>query len=410
MKFDIKLLNDVVLDYDNPDKIYALARQYDKLEQGSGAHSFYLRAADMSPGKTFEEKWLQYKCMILSSMIYQRNENRNQSVQGLLKIAIATLPNRPEAYYFMAKLKRDQEDYREAIMYAQIGMQFEGQEYLDNDVGYPGDNALKVLYARCRWKTDGRDDSKNLAFDLKYKNKLNKKDEKAVNALLAEHGYPSTLAYDPSLFGQYKFKFDGQEDIKTNYSRHFQDMFVLSVLDGKRDGTFIEIGSGHPELFNNTLLLERDFGWRGINIDSSERFAHIFSRHRKTNMIHADAAGTDYGTVFKQQCLEQHIDFLRINCEYASIEALKNIPFAKHEFGIIQFQHNATWWGDQFRKESREILQKIGYILLVSDVAVDNTQNYEDWWVHPMHANRKQNMKSSNKINFAWDYMMENVK
>ena len=410
MKFDMKLLNDVVLDYDNPEKIYALAREYDKLEQGSGAHSFYLRAADMSPGKTFEEKWLQYKCMILSAFIYERNENRNQSVQGLLKIAIATLPNRPEAYYFMAKLKKDQEDYREGLMYAQIGLQFVGEGSTDNDVGYPGDNALSLLYARCKWKTDGRDDSKNLAFDLKFKNKLNKKDEKTADVLLAEHGYPSTLAYDPELYGYYKFKFNGMEDIETNYSRHFQDMFVLSVLDGKRDGTFIEIGSGHPELFNNTLLLEKDFGWRGLNIDSSERFAHIFSRSRKTNMIHADAAGTDYNQVFKQQCLEQHVDFLRINCEFASIEALKNMPFDKHEFGIIQFPHNATRWGPQFRDESRNILSKIGHIQLVPHVAVDGTQNYEDWWVHPMHANRKQNMKSSGKINFAWDYMMEKVK
>ena len=409
MKFDMKLLNDVVLDYDNPDKIYALAREYDRLEQGSGAHSFYLRAADMCEGKTFEEKWLQYKCMILSAAIYDRNQNRNQSVEGLLKIAIATLPDRPEAYYFLADLKRNRDDWREALMYSQIGISNIGNHPPDNDVGYPGNNALKILYASAKWKTDGRDDSKNFAFDLKYKTKLNKKDEKAVNTLLAGHGYPSTLAYDPSLYERYKFKFDGQADIETNYSRHFQDMFVLSVLDGKREGTFIEIGSGHPELFNNTLLLEKDFDWRGISIDSSERFAHIFSRARKTNMIHADAAGTDYSMVFKQQCLEQHVDFLRINAERASIEALKNIPFDKHEFGIIQFQHNAVWWGDQFRNESRKILSKIGYILLVSDVATDGTQNYEDWWVHPMHAQRKHNMKSDKKLNFAWDYMTEKL-
>ena len=55
-----KLLHDVILDYNNSDKIYKLAREYDRLEQGSGAFGFYLRAADMSPGKTFDEKWLQY--------------------------------------------------------------------------------------------------------------------------------------------------------------------------------------------------------------------------------------------------------------------------------------------------------------------------------------------------------------
>lgn len=413
MKFtNMKLLNDVVLDYSNPDKIYKLAREYDRLEQGSGAFSFYLRAADMSPGKTFEEAWLQYKCMILSSFIYDRNSGRDHSVEGLLKIAIETLPNRPEAYYFLSKFKQRKNDWREAMMYAKIGLSFIDDlecEEPDGDLDYPGHNALKLLYARAKWKTDGRDESKNIAFDLKYRNILTPEIDKEVTGLLAEHGYPSTLAYQREDHDRYKFKFEGSESIDTNYSRHFQDMFVLSVLNGKKNGTFVEIGSGHPELFNNTLLLEKDFGWKGLSIDNSERMCHVFSRTRNTSIVLADAATVDYKALFKQNCLEQHVDFLRINAEYASVEALKRIPFDKHEFGIIQFQHNAIWWGPEFREESRKLLSKIGYILLVSDVATDERSAYEDWWVHPMYAQKKSKMKSSNKVNFAWNYMMEKL-
>jgi hypothetical protein len=293
-------------------------------------------------------------------------------------------------------------------MYSKIGITNIGDKAPDKDLPYPGDNALRLLYARARWKTDGRDDSKNYAFDLMFKSRLKRDDFNEATALLAEHGYPSTLPYTPELLDRYKFKFNGIEDIETNYSRHFQDMFVLSVLDGKREGTFIEIGSGHPTLFNNTKLLEEQFDWKGISIDNSERFSHIFSRERNTTMIFADAATSNYESLFKQHCLEEHVDFLRINAEGASIAALNEIPFAKHEFGIIQFQHNACWWGEQFREESRKKLQEIGYILLVHDVAIDGSQNYEDWWVHPMHANRKKHMQS-NKINFAWDYMMESL-
>ena len=409
MKMNMQLLNDVVLDYDNPDKIYALAREYDRLEQGSGAFSFYLRAADMSPGKTYEEKWLQYKSMIFSAFIYKRNKNRNLSVEGFLKIAIETLPERPEAYYFLAKEKQERQDWRECLMYSKIGTTHLGEKAPDRDLPYPGDNAVKLLYARAKWKTDGRDDSKNLAFDMLYKNKLKASDYKEATALLAEHGYPSTLPYTKDLSWRLKYQFLGYDNIETNYSRHFQDIFVLSVLDGKRNGTFVEIGSGHPTLFNNTKLLEEEFDWKGISLDNSERFAHIFSRERNTTMVLADASTSHYDGLFKQNCLEEHIDFLRINAEGASIAALNNMPFDKHEFGIIQFQHNACWWGEQFREESRKKLQEIGYILFVSDVAVDNSQNYEDWWVHPMHANRKQHMRSNNKTNFAWDYMMEKL-
>jgi hypothetical protein len=415
MKFtNIDLLNDVVLDYQNPYKIYKLAREYDRLEQGAGAFSWYLRAADMSPGKTWEERWVQYKSMILGAFIYDRSGNRNHSTEGLFKIAIETMPERPEAYYFLAKWKQEREDWRESLMYSSIGISHieSGcvEDAPDNDLNYPGEHALRLLYAKARWKTDGRDASKNLAFDLKYKNKLSKEDDKVATELLEKwHGYPSTLAYEYHEEERYKFPFDGLENVEKNYSRHFQDMFVLSCTDGKREGSFIEIGSGHPDLYNNTKLLEEEFDWKGISIDNSERMCHIFSRGRKTPVIMEDAASVDYKKLFKQNCFEQYVDFLRINAEKASIEALKNIPFDKYEFHVIQFQHNAVWWGEDFRKESREILAKIGYILLVPNVAVDPKSPYEDWWVHPNIARIKQHMKTNKVVNFAWDYMMEKL-
>jgi len=412
MKFtNIDLLNDVVLDYQNPYKIYELAREYDKLEQGAGAFSWYLRAADMADSNDHDERWVQYKCMILSSFIYDRSGNRNHSTEGLLKIAIETMPERPEAYYFLAKFKQEREDWRESLMYSAIGISMSEDvpiEVRDNDVGYPGLNSLRLLYAKAKWKTDGRDTSKNLAFDLKYRKELTPQQDKEATKLLEFwHGYPSTLTYTWRDENVYKFPFDGLKNVEKNYSRHFQDMFVLSCTDGKREGSFIEIGSGHPELYNNTKLLEEEFDWKGISIDNSERMCHIFSRDRKTPVILEDAASVDYKKLFKQNCFEQYIDFLRINAETASIEALKKIPFDKYEFHVIQFQHNAIWWGEEFRQQSREILAKIGYILLVPNVAVDPKSPYEDWWVHPNIARIKQHMGTNKVVNFAWDYMME---
>ena len=34
-----------------------------------------------------------------------------------------------------------------------------------------------------------------------------------------------------------------------------QDMFVLTVLNGKTNGTYLEIGSGDPFIGSNTALL-----------------------------------------------------------------------------------------------------------------------------------------------------------
>ena len=408
-----RLLNDVILDYTNSEKIYKLAREYDKLQQGAAATGFYLRAADMSPGSSFEEKWLQYKSIILTAFIYDRNGNRDISTSGLLKLAVETMPERPEAYYFLAKFYQYRENWLDSLTYSRIGvscLESPIREAPDNDFEYPGGDDLRLVYARAKWKTDGRDATKNLLFDLKYKGNLSPDARTECNELLEKIGYPSTLAFTQEESHKYKYPFPGIENIKKNYSRHFQDMFVLSLLDGKKNGTFVEIGSGHPELFNNTLLLEKEFGWKGISIDNSERMCYQFSRNRSTSIILANASEINYGQLFKQSCLEPYIDFLRINAEGASIEALKKIPFDNYKFATIQFQHNACWWGDEFRQESRKILSKVGYILHVPDVAVNEKHAYEDWWVHPALSASKRNMKAPSTINFAWNYMMRETK
>jgi hypothetical protein len=406
---NMKLLNDVVLDYSNPQKIYNLACEYDRLEQGSAAFSFYLRAADMADSNDEGGRWLQYKCLILSAFIYDRNPGRDHSTVGLLKLAIETMPERPEAYYFISKFYQRKHEWRDSMMYSKIGVECANHKDMDGDLNYPGIEALKLLYARAKWKTDGRDASKNLAFDLKYKHTLTPEIDAEVTELLNGHGYPSTLAYTHDQKDRYKFKFKGLDEIDKNYSRHFQDMFVLSVLDGKNNGTFIEIGSGHPVLFNNTKLLE-ELGWKGISIDYSERMCHIFSRERSTSVILADASKIDYGGLFKQNCVEDRCDFLRINAEQASWIALDSIMFYKNEFSVIQFQHNACWWGNDLRDASRKLLSEKGYILLVPDVSIDEHHNYEDWWVHPTVAASKKHMQGKKDKNFAWNYMMEILK
>ena len=51
---------------------------------------------------------------------------------------------------------------------------------------------------------------------------------------------------------------------------------------------------------------------------------------------------------------------------------------------------------------------KIGYILCVSDVGIDEEHAYEDWWIHPGLINNR--MQSSKSFNFAWQYMMKERK
>src|SRR5262245_23238858 len=43
-----------------------------------------------------------------------------------------------------------------------------------------------------------------------------------------------------------------------------QDLFVLSELDFKRDGFFVDFGATNGVDYSNSYLLQKEFGWNGI--------------------------------------------------------------------------------------------------------------------------------------------------
>ena len=72
------------------------------------------------------------------------------------------------------------------------------------------------------------------------------------------------------VFEQYfKHRFPGLEKIKQHYSQSFQELFVLSMLNGKTGGFYLEIGAGQPIGVNNTLILETLFDYKGISIGNN---------------------------------------------------------------------------------------------------------------------------------------------
>ena len=404
-----KLASEVALDYNNPFKNYELAREYEKLEQGAAAASFYLRAADFCEGKTFEEKWLQYKCLIRKAVIFTKEGDRNFTVEGLLQSALKVLPTRPEAYYFLCahyEHRNGAGEWRNCLIYSTIGLNYIDADHIDDDLEYPGAIGLKYHHAAAVWKNAGEDEGKRLFFDLGYKQPIPQEFSEIVHGWLSNIGYPLRIPYEAKDKNLYKFTFDGMEDIEQNYSRYFQDMFVLAATDGKKDGIFIELGCGDPYEHNNTALLEEKFGWRGFSIDNSKRHCYNFSISRKSNITLADAGQIDYNQFFLQNCIEPYVDFLRFNAEDGTLPALEKMPFDKYDFGVIQVQHNECWWGPEVKEKSREILSKRGYVLVASDIGLDRNASYEDWWLHPQIAKRKRNMVSDKtKVNFAWDYM-----
>jgi hypothetical protein len=91
-----------------------------------------------------------------------------------------------------------------------------------------------------------------------------------------------------------KLPFFGFENLNGNYSQAAQDLFVLSCLSGKTNGTFLDLGCSHPTNINNTFLLEKDFNWSGLSIDIDESLTSQYPSHRNTKAIPRDCTKLDF--------------------------------------------------------------------------------------------------------------------
>ena len=209
-----------------------------------------------------------------------------------------------------------------------------------------------------------------------------------------------------------RYKFNAVEKVShQNFSQCYQDMFVLSMLDGKPKGTFVEIGAGHPVISNNTALLESRFEWTGIGFEIKEHEADLYNEHRRAPVALGDATTADFDALFKEVNLGPVFDYLQVDCEPAEVtfNALKQIDLSKYKFATITFEHDSYNDGDSVRDTSRKYLESQGYVLVVDNISVDQSHPFEDWWCHPDLVNPDilAVMKCVNgKTKKAEDYML----
>lgn len=181
--------------------------------------------------------------------------------------------------------------------------------------------------------------------------------------------------------------FDGIEKIQVNYSQLHQDMFILAALNGKKNGTYLEIGAHEPIFISNTYLLESLFDWRGISIELNRDMVTRHKAMRSNRCLLGDATTADYSEILEQAAMPSVIDYLSIDIDPPknSLIALNKIPHDRYQFRVITFEHDYSAGGHLERSESRVLLQSLGYRLIVCDVSWGN-RIIEDWWIHPDHV------------------------
>lgn len=70
-----------------------------------------------------------------------------------------------------------------------------------------------------------------------------------------------------------------------SYSGNGEDILLTQYLfKNKRNGTYVDVGAFHPKIISNTYLLNKKFGWSGINIDPNPEAIYLFKRYRRKDI------------------------------------------------------------------------------------------------------------------------------
>jgi hypothetical protein len=381
-------LIDFSLDTENGEKNFNLAVWYERQGHTAPAHTYYLRAAERT-----EDKILAYAALLRASFCYRSQGSRDGTEKILLENALVFLPERPEAYYFLSLFYERKKEWQNCHIYANLGLeQYKRKVEKINIPEYRGKYALIFQKAISAWWWGRAMESRELLHSLvdNYWNEMDEGHKNSVEDNITRLGSgPESQAfhtYTKQDHSNLRYKFSGSSNVERNYSQVYQDMFILSMTNGKKNGTFLEIGGAEPFKGNNTALLEKDFGWRGVSIEYDEKFIANYRINRTAKLLHDDALTVDYEKLLKDNFEGNVIDYLQLDIEPArnTYECMLRVPFNKYKFAVITYEHD--YYVDitkSFREKSREFLRSKGYVLVANDISPDGKSNFEDWWVHP---------------------------
>jgi len=195
-----------------------------------------------------------------------------------------------------------------------------------------------------------------------------------------------------------------------------QDVFVLSELDFRRNGFFVEFGASNGVFASNTYLLEKEFGWTGILAEparcwhadivknrscavetkcvwQSSGSEILFNEASNPSLSSVDSlnyddwakdvrriGGTRYAveTISLFDLLTKYdapkvIDYLSVDAEGSELEILKAFDFSAYSFRVITCEHNNT----EMKHLVHALLTANGYVRRHEDLTM-----FEDWYTH----------------------------
>ena len=167
MKSIEELIEDASHDMFNPILNFEIAEKYNELNQTASAVSFYLRAAEYG---VQTHPLIVYTSLLKMSICFNDQRDRNKTVLNNILQAIAHVPDRPEAYFFLSRYYEQLGSWQECYTMACVGefMAFDedAMEPLPGDVEYYGAYVLKFEKAVSSWWIGRQEESRALFKEL----------------------------------------------------------------------------------------------------------------------------------------------------------------------------------------------------------------------------------------------------
>ncbi len=200
-----------------------------------------------------------------------------------------------------------------------------------------------------------------------------------------------------------------------SYAQLFQDLLVIFLTKGKRDGFFVEFGATNGCDLSNTFALEQHFGWKGLLAEPAKCWQAALKANRKAaidtrcvwretgaklefketeiaelstlnNLVDTDfnrrgrMKGTTYSVetvslndLLKLHNVPQEIDYLSIDTEGSELEILQAFDFADYDIKIMTVEHNFV---EPNRQKVFTLLSGKGFMRLFEPLS-----KFDDWYV-----------------------------
>ncbi len=157
------LLAEYANDPENAENNLKLGAWYWNQKHTAPALSYFLRCAERA-----EDPHLAYEALLWAHLCYEMQGTRDLTARILVQHALYVLPNRPEAYYFLAKFHSKREQWTDTYLAATQGLTLSEKDLppFRNDIGYPGTYGLLFEKAISGWWWGKNDESGLILKDL----------------------------------------------------------------------------------------------------------------------------------------------------------------------------------------------------------------------------------------------------